>query len=49
VHFDGAKDFFKYLLDLKKYEPRRSRADIQAMGVTDYYGTARIAAQTAAT
>jgi hypothetical protein len=21
VHFDGAKDFFKYLLDLKKYEP----------------------------
>jgi nitrous oxide reductase accessory protein NosL len=39
VHFDGAKDFFKYLLDLKKYEPRRSRADIQAMGVTDYYGT----------
>lgn len=47
VHFDGAKDFFKYLLDLKKYEPRRSRGDIQAMGVTDYYGTARIAAQTA--
>jgi hypothetical protein len=46
VHFDGAKDFFKYLLDLKKYEPRRSRADIQAMGVTDYYGAERIAAQT---
>jgi copper chaperone NosL len=45
VHFDGAKDFFKYLLDLKKYEPRRSRADIQALGVTDYYGGARIAAQ----
>lgn len=47
VHFDGAKDFFKYLLDLKKYEPRRSRADLQALGVTDYYGTQRIAAQTA--
>lgn len=47
VHFDGAKDFFKYLLDLKKYEPRRSRSDIQAMGVTDYYGAVRITAQTA--
>ena len=47
VHFDGAKDFFKYLLDLKKYEPRRSRADILAMGVTDYYGAERIVAQTA--
>ncbi len=42
VHFDGAKDFFKYLLDLKKYEPTRQRGDIQAMGVTDYYATARI-------
>jgi copper chaperone NosL len=42
VHFDGAKDFFKYLLDLKKYEGTRSRADIQAMGVTDYYATRRI-------
>jgi copper chaperone NosL len=48
VHFDGAKDFFKYLLDLKKYAPRRSRADIQAMGVTGYYGGERIAAQGAA-
>ena len=45
VHFDGAKDLFKYLLDLKKYAPRRSRADIQALGVTDYYGATRIAAQ----
>lgn len=45
VHFDGAKDFFKYLLDLKKYAPRRSRADIQAMGVTGYYGGERITAQ----
>jgi hypothetical protein len=39
VHFDGAKDFFKYLLDLKKYEPGRSRRHQQAMGVTDYYAT----------
>jgi nitrous oxide reductase accessory protein NosL len=42
VHFDGAKDFFKYLFELKKYEPGRQRADIQAMGVTAYYATERI-------
>jgi len=42
VHFDGAKDFFKYLFDLKKYAPGRQRTDIQALGVTDYYGTQRI-------
>jgi nitrous oxide reductase accessory protein NosL len=42
VHFDGAKDFFKYLQDLKKYEPGRNVAEIQAMGVTDYYATGRI-------
>jgi copper chaperone NosL len=42
VHFDGAKDFFKYLLDLKKYEPGRALAEINAMGVTDYYATGRI-------
>jgi copper chaperone NosL len=47
VHFDGAKDFFKVLLDLKKYQPGRSRNDIQAMGVTDYYGTQRIDALSA--
>ena len=42
VHFDGAKDFFKYLQDLKKYEPGRALAGINAMGVTDYYATGRI-------
>lgn len=47
VHFDGAKDFFKYLGDLRKYEPQRQRADITAMGVTDYYATDRIDAQQA--
>lgn len=47
VHFDGAKDFFKYLFDLKKYAPGRQRADIQALGVTDYYGTRRIDAASA--
>ncbi|WP_374408688.1 nitrous oxide reductase accessory protein NosL [Hydrogenophaga sp.] len=42
VHFDGPKDFFKYLLELPKYEPGRQRSDIVSMGVTDYYGTQRI-------
>lgn len=44
VHFDGAKDFFKYLFDLARYEPGRQRADIVSMGVTDYYKTERIEA-----
>jgi copper chaperone NosL len=47
VHFDGAKDFFKYLQDLKKYELGRTTAEIQAMGVTDYYATGRIDAASA--
>jgi copper chaperone NosL len=37
VHFDGAKDFFKYLADLEKYAPGRSLNEITAMGVTEYY------------
>lgn len=42
VHFDGAKDFFKYLFDMGKYATGRTRDDIRAMGVTDYYETRRI-------
>lgn len=38
VHFDGAKDFFKYLEDFEKYQPDRSKEQIKAMGVTEYYG-----------
>jgi copper chaperone NosL len=45
AHFDGAKDCFKYLFDLARYEPGRQRADIVAMGVTGYYATERIDAQ----
>ena len=41
-HFDGAKDFFKYLLDMKKYAQGRTREQISAMGVTGYYETVRI-------
>jgi len=47
VHFDGAKDFFKYLADLPRYAPGRSRDQIVGMGVTEYYGVTRIDAQLA--
>lgn len=46
-HFDGAKDMFKYLLDLSKYAPGHSRTDIKAVGVTEYYGLTRIDAHAA--
>ena len=36
--FDGAKDMFKYLLNMKKYAPKKGQADIEAVYVTDYYG-----------
>lgn len=41
-HFDGAKDMFKYLLDVKKYAPDRSPEEIAVIAVTEYYGLARI-------
>ncbi|MBB4303866.1 nitrous oxide reductase accessory protein NosL [Rhodobium orientis] len=44
-HFDGAKDFFKYLLDMAKYAKGKVRDDIVGMGVTDYYSTERIDAR----
>ena len=47
AHFDGAKDLFKYLLNLAKYAPQRNAADITAIGVTDYYNVTRIDARSA--
>lgn len=46
-HFDGAKDLFKYLLNLSKYAPGHSQADMTAIGVTEYYGATRIDAKEA--
>jgi copper chaperone NosL len=37
VFFDGPKDLFKYLTGMKIYAPGRSREDIAALYVTDYY------------
>lgn len=41
-HFDGAKDFFKYLHDLEKWAPGHDREHITSMGVTEYYDLSRI-------
>ena len=46
-HFDGPKDLFKYLLDLNKYAPGHTQADIAAIGVTDYYSVTRMDARAA--
>lgn len=35
--FDGAKDLFKYYLNLKKYAPAKRVEDIASIYVTDYY------------
>ncbi len=35
--FDGAKDLFSYYFNLKKYQPKKSLADIAAVYVTAYY------------
>jgi copper chaperone NosL len=35
--FDGPKDMFKYLFNLKKYDPSRKQAEIVTIYVSDYY------------
>jgi len=48
VHFDGAKDFFKFWLDMKKYDPHgHTQEDVVKMGVTAYYSTEMIDARAA--
>jgi nitrous oxide reductase accessory protein NosL len=46
-HFDGAKDLYKYLLDLPRWAPGHRAEDIAAIGVTEYYGVTRIDARSA--
>lgn len=46
-HFDGAKDLFKYFLDLPKWAPGHRGEDISHIGVTEYYGVTRIDARRA--
>lgn len=46
-YFDGAKDLFKYLLDMPKWAPGDNREDIRSVSVTEYYSLTRISAQKA--
>lgn len=46
-HFDGAKDYFKYLHDLDKWAPGHQRDQIQSMVVTEYYELQKIDAKEA--
>jgi len=45
--FDGAKCMFKYYLEVKKYDPSRSRDDIAQVSVKDYYSKEDIDARQA--
>lgn len=42
LFFDGPKDLFTYYADVAKYSSGRSRADIAAVWVKDYYTLASI-------
>lgn len=46
-HFDGAKDLFKYLLDMPRWAPGHRAEDIAVVAVTEYYGVTRIDARQA--
>ena len=37
--FDGPKDMFRYYLNVKKYNPSKTAADISNIYVTEYYTT----------
>ena len=45
--FDGPKDMFKYLMDLKRYNPSKKTEDIDAIWVMDYYAVSPINARNA--
>jgi copper chaperone NosL len=34
--FDGSKDMFKYYLNMKQYNPSKSKSDVTAISVKDY-------------
>ncbi|RAU20333.1 nitrous oxide reductase accessory protein NosL [Paramagnetospirillum kuznetsovii] len=46
-YFDGAKDLFKFMRDVKSFDPGHSAADIAIVAVTDYYGVKTIDARDA--
>lgn len=46
-HFDGAKDLFKYLLNLPRWAPGHRAEDIRTIAVTEYYGLTTMDARAA--
>jgi nitrous oxide reductase accessory protein NosL len=46
-YFDGPKDLFKFLLDLKQYASGKRQSDIDRIFVTDYYAVRPIDGRTA--
>lgn len=45
--FDGAKDLFRWWTDPGRYTPGRTRADVEALVVTDYYAVRPVDARAA--
>jgi copper chaperone NosL len=45
--FDGSKDMFKYYINIQKYRPKGSIAEIDSIYVTDYYSLSPIDGTTA--
>jgi nitrous oxide reductase accessory protein NosL len=46
-HFDGAKDLFKYLLDMPQWASGHKKENISKIVVTEYYGVTKIDANKA--
>jgi len=40
--FDGAKDMFKYYLNVRKYNPSKNKKDMTAISVKDFYSKTSI-------
>ena len=47
VFFDGSKDLFKYLLSMDRFAPDKTRRNVAAVFVTNYYDGEVITARTA--
>jgi copper chaperone NosL len=41
-YFDGPKDLFKFLLDIKQYAPGKGQSDVDRFFVNDYYAVRQI-------
>ncbi len=47
VFFDGPKDMFRFLLDIRKYQPESASKQIAGIFVSEYYRSRRIEARRA--